>query len=115
LSNASLDTPWSKVVRTRETLRSLLTSDSVDESALLKLLADRTTAPTPDAEAAHLPFDLGKSLTAPFIVSPDYGTRCSTTLIWSHAGEIALNERRFNEKGEVSGESRFSFSVEHKS
>jgi len=115
LSNASLDTPWSKVVRSRDALRTLIERDAVDEAALLELLADRRTAPVPDAVATHLPFQLAKTLTSPFIVAPDYGTRCSTTLFWSHSGNITLGERRFDEKGEVSGESRFSFAVDDRS
>ncbi len=109
LSNASLDTPWSKVVRTREKLRTLVETDTVDESTLLEILTDRTVAPVPDLEQTRLPFDLARTLTAPFIVSPDYGTRCSTTLLCSHSGEISLRERRFDAEGEISGESGFNF------
>jgi len=109
LSNASLDTPWSKVVRARETLRSLIEAGAINESNLMHILADRAEAPVSEVEAGHLPFELAKALTAPFIVSPDYGTRCSTTLVWSYAGKLSLHERRFDEKGAAIGESRFSF------
>jgi uncharacterized protein with NRDE domain len=111
LSNASLDTSWSKVVRTRDSLGSLIDNDAVSESSLTRLLAEREPAPVPDTTAANLPFELAKALSAPFIVSADYGTRCSTTLLWSHAGEMAISERRFDPSGESCGESRFSFAV----
>lgn len=112
LSNASLDTPWSKVVRSRDALRSLAASDAINESALFRIMADRTLAPPADIEAGHLPFELARALTAAFIVSPEYGTRCSTALLWSNAGKIMLSERRFDASGQSSGQSQFSFDTE---
>lgn len=111
LSNASLDTPWSKLVRSREKLRALIDSNAINETTLMELVADRTTAPVSDVEAGSLPFEFAKALTAPFIVSPDYGTRCSTTLLWSRTHKIAVSERRFNEFGMSIGESRVSFEL----
>ncbi len=111
LSNASLDTPWSKVERSREALKTLVDADEVSESSLLRLLADRSTAPVSDVEAGHLPFELAAALTAPFIVSPDYGTRCGTALVWPNAGKLSVCERRFDASGVPSGESHFSFAV----
>ena len=109
LSNASLDTPWSKVVRSRDALRSLADANAINESALFRIMADRTLASPADIEAGHLPFELARALTAPFIVSPEYGTRCSTVMLWSNSGTIMLSERRFDANGQSSGQSRFSF------
>jgi len=111
LSNASLDTPWTKVVRSRDGLQSLIQSGNVNETSLVRLLGDRTAATVPDIEPGKLPFDLARALTAPFIVSKEYGTRCTTTLMWSQSGEVSLSERRFDDKGARSGESRFRFSA----
>ena len=111
LSNASLDTPWTKLVRTRDGLSSMLDSDNVNETTLMGLLADRSVAPVADVEAGALPFELVRALTAPFIVSAEYGTRCTTTLMWSNAGKITLAERRFAADGTRTGESSFSFDV----
>lgn len=111
LSNASLDTPWTKVIRSRDGLQSLIRSGNVNETSLVRLLGDRTAATVPDIEPGELPFDLARALTAPFIVSKEYGTRCTTTLMLSQSGEVSLSERRFDDKGERSGESRFRFSA----
>jgi uncharacterized protein with NRDE domain len=64
-----------------------------------------------DVEAGKLPFEIARALTAPFIVSPDYGTRCSTSVMWSHSGKVALSERRFDTTGNATGDSRFSFEI----
>jgi len=112
LSNASLDTPWSKVVRARSTLESLIDSDSINETELMRILADRTTASVDDVQAGGLPFDIARALTAPFIVAPDYGTRSSSTVLWGKDGVIEFCERRFDPSGKTTGESRFRFQVE---
>lgn len=109
LSNASLDTPWSKVVRSRTSLQSLIDTNNVHETSLIRLLADRTPAPVADVEAGSLPFELARALTAPFIVAPEYGTRCTSALLWSTDGKITLGERRFDAAGATTGESRFSY------
>jgi len=112
LSNASLDTPWSKVVRARAGLESLIDSDTVNETELLRLLADRTPAAVGDIEAEDLPFEIARTLTAPFIVAPDYGTRSSSTVLWGKDDVIEFCERRFDPSGKTTGESRFRFQVE---
>ena len=109
LSNASLDTPWAKLVRTREALRKIIAAGEINETALFKIMADRTPAQIADVEAGKLPFELARVLTAPHIVSAEYGTRCATALTWSKAEKISVSERRFDAAGNSSGESRFSF------
>jgi uncharacterized protein with NRDE domain len=62
-------------------------------------------------EAGNLPFVLAKALTAPHIVSAEYGTRCSTALTWSDQEKISVCERRFDVAGTASGDSRYSFAA----
>lgn len=112
LSNASLDTPWAKLVRTRETLAALVESDNVNTTELLRLLADKTPAASSEVDNTELPFKLARALTAPFIVSDTYGTRCSTTLMISNEGKAAFCERRFDPRGIATGDSTFSFNCE---
>ena len=109
LSNASLDTPWAKLVRTREALRKIIAAGEINETALFKIMADQTPAQIADVEAGKLPFELARVLTAPHIVSAEYGTRCATALTWSKAEKISVSERRFDAAGNSSGESRLSF------
>ena len=111
LSNASLDTPWSKVVRAKAGLESLIDDDGVNETKLMRLLADRTPAAVDDIEAEDFPFEIARALTAPFIVAPDYGTRSSTTVLWGKDNVIDFCERRFDPSGKTTGESRFRFVV----
>ena len=109
LSNATLDTPWEKVERSKQRLNSLVESDSVNETSLMRLLGDRDKGPLDEANSDHLPFATAHAITAPFIVLPEYGTRCSTVVIADQDGRWQFAERRFSPDGSKSGESRYSF------
>jgi uncharacterized protein with NRDE domain len=109
LSNASLDAPWSKLVRSKEALAALVDADKVNSSELFRVLSDRIPAASSEVVTNELPFKLARALTAPFIVAEDYGTRCSTTVLYANDGRIEFSERRFAADGTMSGESNFSF------
>jgi uncharacterized protein with NRDE domain len=112
LSNASLDTPWSKLVRSKEALTALIDADKVNSTELLRLLADKTPAASSEVHTNDLPFELARALTAPFIVADTYGTRCSTTVLIADDGRVDFRERRFAADGVASGDSNFSFDCE---
>lgn len=112
LSNASLDTPWPKLVRSKEALTELIESNNVNTTELLRVLADKTPAASSEVDNSELPFRLARALTAPFIVSDSYGTRCSTTLLISNDGKTNFCERRFDPQGIARGDSTFSFNSE---
>lgn len=109
LSNATLDTPWEKVERSKSRLVRLLESQRLDDSALMDLLNDGDRGPASEVRDDRLPFDVAHAITAPFIVTPDYGTRCSTVVRAESAGRWHFLERRFGPEGHVTGESRYSF------
>lgn len=112
ISNASLDTPWHKLLRTRTALTELIADQKINESELFRIMSDRLPAPVAEIESDHLPFAKARAFTAPFILSGDYGTRCTTILLWDNNGKVTLSEKRFDSAGIASGESRFSFSVD---
>lgn len=110
LSNATLDTPWEKVERSKTRLARLLATDRVNDTELMRLLGDRNKGPVGEVQSDRLPFTTAHAITAPFIVLPDYGTRCSTIVRSSQDGEWSFLERRFDATGMCIGESKFSFS-----
>jgi uncharacterized protein with NRDE domain len=109
LSNASLDTPWTKVVRAKAGLEALIKDDIVNETELMRLLADRQPAPVDAIDNEDLPFEVARAISAAFIVAPEYGTRSTTTLLWGRDDAIEFCERSFNPNGKATGESRFRF------
>jgi uncharacterized protein with NRDE domain len=108
LSNALLDGPWHKVKRSKSGLSSLLEGNNVNETSLMRLMDDRGRAPAADVAAGSMDFDTAHAITAPFIVMPRYGTRCTTVVLGDKEGDWQLTERRFDEAGKTTGESRFS-------
>lgn len=111
LSNATLDEPWTKVTRSKSRLQALIEEDAVNETNLLRMLDDRHKAASEDVQTNGLPFSMTHALTAPFIVLPEYGTRCSTVLTVSDEGCARFAERRFDAHGETTGESNFAFDL----
>lgn len=111
LSNALLDGDWHKVRRSKQRLEELLNQDNVNETSLLRLLADHERAPVSEIEPGELGFTRSHAISAPFITMPDYGTRCSTTVLMDAAGNWRFLERRFDAAGRNTGESRFAFAT----
>jgi len=111
LSNALLDSPWHKVVRGKAALQQLISADNVNETELLRILADRSKAPVSEVAADRLPFATAHAISAPFIVLPDYGTRSSSIALCDNAGNWRLHERRFDPGGERIGDTTLRFSV----
>jgi uncharacterized protein with NRDE domain len=110
LSNEFLDTPWPKLVRVRARFDEILQSPAASdaralEQSMFEMLADRTTAPVDALPAGDLSPEWAKKLSAPFVLDPGYGTRCSTILTISSQGVLRIAERRFDANGVVSGQS----------
>ncbi|AXA90871.1 NRDE family protein [Massilia sp. YMA4] len=79
LSNALLDSPWPKVVRTKAQFASLLCLGA-PEDAYFEMLADTTRAPDQRLPETGVPIERERMLSAVKIESPDYGTRTSTVV-----------------------------------
>ncbi|MYM39614.1 NRDE family protein [Duganella qianjiadongensis] len=79
LSNALLDAPWPKVVKTKAQFASLLCLGAPDE-AYFEMLSDTTTAPDMRLPETGVSLDVERMLSAVRIESPAYGTRTSTVV-----------------------------------
>ncbi len=80
LSNAQLNTPWPKLAQARQSLEPLLDSPGPDHATLRRSVSDRRLADEADLHPLGLRESMDRQLSAQFIVSPDYGTRSTTTL-----------------------------------
>ncbi|MEO1319629.1 MAG: NRDE family protein [Pseudomonadota bacterium] len=95
LSNAVLDTPWPKAELARDHMQRQLDAGDTAPGAFAALLQDRRPAPDARLPDTHLPLELRRLLSAPFIVGEHYGTRCSTVLTLRHSGEARVHEQHF--------------------
>lgn len=104
LSNASLDAPWPKVLRTKAAIAAWCESGDDDPSALVAVLADRTLAPDEALPSTGVTLEWERLLSAPFIVSERYGTRSSTIVTLDRDGHTRFVERSFDATGEPTGD-----------
>lgn len=91
VSNALLDAPWPKVLKTKAQFASLLCQGAPDE-AYFEMLSDTTRAPDSRLPETGVPLDLERVLSAVCIDSPGYGTRTSTVVKLYDNGPGELHE-----------------------
>lgn len=101
VSNARLDTPWPKLERVKAGVLAWTRAGRDDSAALFDLLADRALTPDVDLPSTGVPLEWERRLSAPFIVSDGYGTRCSTVLTVDRDGTAVMTERRFDAAGDA--------------
>lgn len=102
VSNASLDTPWPKLLRAKAALSAAL--DDPRPEALLDLLSDPQTPPFAELPDTGVGLATETLLSSVFIASQSYGTRASTALIVHADGSRHLVERSFGPYGGHLGE-----------
>jgi uncharacterized protein with NRDE domain len=100
LSNHLLDTPWPKAQRLRHALASYPQRNPVTHvNDIFHALKDTTQADDATLPETGLPSDRERLLSSPFIISPGYGTRCSTLLAHHASGHGFLAETRYSPQG----------------
>lgn len=92
LSNALLDSPWPKVVRTKAQFASLLCLGAPVD-AYFEMLADTTLAPDQRLPETGVSLERERQLSAVKIESPDYGTRTSTLVMLYAEAPAVLHEQ----------------------
>ena len=112
VSNARLDTPWPKVVRAKAGLAAWVASAGTDPATLWQVLADTRIASDDELPSTGITPERERLLSSPFIVSDDYGTRCSTLVMLGRDGIAQFVERSFDAKGRVTGEVAFRFAID---
>ncbi len=104
VSNASLDTPWPKVVRLRQALAHARAErePSRRESRLLRALANRQHAPDSELPRTGVPIEWERALSPIFVDRPEYGTRASTVIAIDAGGQVVMLERTWSADGSFS-------------
>lgn len=97
LSNANLNSPWPKA---ELALKQLTSQAPTDTDALANLLCRRTPWPDNELPCTGVPLAWERLLSAQFIRTPAYGTRCSTGLV-ANANELDIQEITWNESGQA--------------
>ena len=95
LSNHLLNTPWPKVRTGLARFSTLLNARDIDRENIFGLLSDQALAADADLPDTGLGLEIERALSAIFIKTPVYGTRCSTLLTFDSDLQFDLEERVF--------------------
>ncbi len=113
ISNHLLNTPWPKAERLRLAL-DLYPVDMLEQSLtqVFEILKDNTQAEDHTLPATGLTLERERLLSSPFIVSPEYGTRCSTVIAVHASGRAIFSETSYNESGLATERNDWPFLIE---
>lgn len=103
LSNHLLDTDWPKVESGRQQLQQALADEAPDPDTLFSLMNDRSRIGGNLPEGVEPKLAPEELMRHYFILSPVYGTRCSTVILVGHGGQIRFEERSYAPDGRLSG------------
>jgi len=94
ISNASLNSPWPKVIETKHSFTSLLERKKSTNAALFELLENRETY-SQNLPDTGIGLDKEKWLSALFVSSKNYGTRTSTVMRCDRQGKLSLEVKEY--------------------
>lgn len=95
LSNHLLDTPWPKVAKGKSRFAYLLESGTIPAESCFEILSDEELAEDAYLPATGVSYAIEKAISAIFIKTTGYGTRCSTVLTFDNSFTWDLKERVF--------------------
>ncbi len=111
LSNHLLDTPWPKVVKSKDAFQSTISNETISAESLFEILSDDRAAPDSELPETGLSIELERAVSPVFIKSDRYGTRSSTVVLINSNKEVRFIEKSLDT---VSGqwlESRYEFQL----
>ena len=103
LSNAALNDNWPKVQRGVSQLETYLDhNESVQASELVTLMKNVEPAPDLQLPNTGVGIELERFLSPIFIVGDDYGTRCSSILLFDQQQRLTFVEYSYDKNGDIS-------------
>lgn len=111
LSNHLLNSPWPKAEHAKAELQRLLERNDLDPAQLIKVLQRREPFPDERLPDTGLSLEMERTLSAPFIVTPEYGTRCTTLLVWHKDNKVELIEQNYHPDGSTAKRHEFQLEI----
>lgn len=113
ISNHLLDTPWPKAQRLRLALDQY-PLESLDQSLapIFDILKDNTQAQDHALPDTGLTLERERLLSSPFIISPNYGTRCSTVIAIHASGRALFSEVSYDASGTLTERHDWPFFID---
>jgi uncharacterized protein with NRDE domain len=96
LSNALLDTEWPKVELGKSLLSDIIRKEEVETEAIFEMLRNTNAAPDENLPKTGISQEWEKALSTMFIKKGNYGTRCSSVILWDYSDRITFTERTYD-------------------
>jgi uncharacterized protein with NRDE domain len=107
LSNAFLDTPWTKLKESKTNFESLTSGSKINEELLISSLKNETPAPDDELPLTGADYPLEKILSSMFIKSQNYGTRLTTFVCIDQHDNVIYREKSYVPENDI----RFEFKI----
>lgn len=111
LSNHLLDTPWPKVKKGEEKLKSLFSEDKIDSAKILDALHDDEIFADELLPDTGVGLERERMLSPLFIKSATYGTRCSTLITIDRNNTVEFTERVYTSTTFEFADKSFVFTI----
>lgn len=111
LSNHLLDTPWPKVKNGLEKFRAVIASENVQPDTLLDAMYDGQLAPDNELPETGIGVERERALSAMFIKSPGYGSRCTTVVLVDKKNFVVFAERSYDLSAFTYTTNSYSFQI----
>ncbi len=111
LSNHLLNTPWPKSLHAEDELGTLIQQDRINTEELITCLHRRDPFPDDQLPSTGINLEMERALSPPFIATPEYGTRCTSAILWSYDGRIDMTEQNYLPGGENGEKKEFSWQL----
>ncbi len=112
LSNHLLDTPWFKVVKSKNDFEQVINKKDFSIDDIFALLFDTSLSPDDQLPDTGLDEEREKIISSIFIKTQEYGTRCSTVITVDKNNFVNFIERTFNNATESFSEAVFKYQIE---
>ncbi len=111
LSNHLLNTPWPKVEKGKKKFEEII-GTTFRPADLIEFLRNEEQAPDDQLPDTGLSLERERALSAMFIRTPDYGSRCSTVITIDHDNRVLFTERTYHPPVLTFQEVFFEFKIE---
>jgi len=101
LCNASLNTPWPKLINTRRAFEKQINQPSLTTEALLDIMQSETRPDDNELPDTGVGLEFERLLSSAFITSENYGTRCTTLLTIDQKNRVDFKEVTYNSNGQA--------------
>lgn len=95
LSNALLNSNWPKINRGKARLAELVQADEFSIEDAFQMMLDETRPDDKDLPSTGIPLEWEQKLSSMCIKTENYGTRCSTVMLWDNDGNVYFEERSY--------------------